>query len=85
MTIETNHYTMVDPCVGVDTRTIQTECIPWNSGEPLQVLAVCLPFVLLRDAEGSRQAVDLRRARLVRVSLAYARAAFEMARMTENA
>ena len=77
MVVETAHYTLVDPCAGVDTRTVRTESIPWNAGEPLQVLAVCLPYVLARDAEGARQVIDVRRATIVRVSLAYALAAFK--------
>lgn len=73
--VESHVFPMCEPTG--ELRIAKVETIPWNSGEPLCVVAVCLPFILARDSEGTRGSVDVRRSRLVRVSDAYARAAFE--------
>lgn len=48
---------------------------PFDSGEPMKVLAVCLPFVMTESAEGLREAIDTRQDVLMRVSKTYAKAA----------
>jgi len=62
--------------VELGVRAVRVEDIPWFSGEPILVEAVCLPFILGRDADGMRRTLDVRRMRLARVSEAYALAAF---------
>lgn len=47
----------------------------WSAG-PVRVVGVCLPFVLVEFDCGMKQQLDVRRARLARVSRAYARALF---------
>ncbi|MGB1124278.1 MAG: hypothetical protein ACPG4Q_03650 [Phycisphaeraceae bacterium] len=47
-----------------------------GAGEPLEVLAVCLPFVMVKCCTyGIREAIDTRQHVLAKVSKAYARAA----------
>ena len=77
---ETHVGPVLDACAEPGLRAVRVEEIPWFSGDPVLVEAVCLPFVLARDADGGRRPLDVRRMRLARVSEAYARAAFEAAR-----
>lgn len=46
---------------------------PLQPGTPLKVVAICLPFVFLRDPRGTYQTVDVRSCELVRLQRDYAR------------
>jgi hypothetical protein len=49
---------------------------PFDAGEPLKVLALCLPFVMVESLTyGVREAIDTRQDVLMKVSKAYAKAA----------
>eukprot|EP00752_Nemacystus_decipiens_P016871 g15103.t1 len=48
---------------------------PYDAGEPLKVLAVCLPFVMTKTAYGSREAIDTRQDVLMKVSKSYGKSA----------
>jgi hypothetical protein len=50
---------------------------------PLKVEEVCLPFVLVRSAQGRHTMIDVRRVRLARVSQRFGRAAFRRMRGTK--
>ena len=56
---------------------IRMQFIPEDSGLPLRVKSICLPFVLVRQANGQRQTLDIRRSRLARLDAGYARAAWK--------
>ena len=49
--------------------------IPGNAGVPLKVVGVSLPFVMVRDPEGGRYPLDVRRHALVRVAGSFAKSA----------
>lgn len=53
---------------------------PRYTAHPVQVVEVCLPYVLVRDAEGDCATLDVRRVRLARVSTRFGRRAFELVR-----
>jgi hypothetical protein len=52
---------------------VRIQCAARNSGMPLRVRAVCLPFVLVTDPNGARRVIDIRLAQLVRLDAQYAR------------
>lgn len=47
---------------------------------PVEVVAVCLPFILVTDAKGNHCTLDVRRYRLARVSDHFGRKAFKRTR-----
>jgi hypothetical protein len=51
-----------------------------DSGLPLRIQSICLPFVLVRTPCGWSESIDIRRVQLVRVTRAYARTAWKQAR-----
>jgi hypothetical protein len=51
-----------------------------DSGLPLKVQAICLPFVYVRTPEEWSESLDVRRVQFVRVSRSYARMAWKQAR-----
>ncbi|MAE66801.1 MAG: hypothetical protein CMJ18_21290 [Phycisphaeraceae bacterium] len=59
-----------------DVETSRVRYIPEQSGRPLKVLGVCLPFVLVRRPDGRHVTLDLRRHHVVRLSKSYGRRAF---------
>lgn len=48
---------------------------PFDAGEPMKVLAVCLPFVMVKTTYDTREAIDTRQDVLMKVSKTYAKAA----------
>ena len=46
---------------------IRFKLLPQDSGAPLKVIAVCLPFVYATDAHGKAVTLDTRRVQLVRI------------------
>jgi hypothetical protein len=51
-------------------------CLECADGEPLLVVAVCLPFVMVIDREGDQRTIDLRQQSLVQLSEFYGLEAF---------
>ena len=47
--------------------------LPSSDNTPLKVLEVCLPFVLVRKADGKHRTLDVRRYRLARVTARFAK------------
>lgn len=54
---------------------VRTTWMPSDGGQPLEVIAVCLPFILVSEPTGISRTIDLRRYSLVRLSRRYARKA----------
>ena len=50
---------------------------PTDSGLPLKVKSVCLPFVLVKHASGERITIDLRQCQLARLDRRYAKRAWK--------
>ena len=48
-----------------------------DAGQPLRVIAICLPFVLAKLPSGGRRTLDLRGVELVRLDRHYARRAWK--------
>jgi hypothetical protein len=46
---------------------VRLKMIPANAGQPLRVIAICLPFVYARTPSGEMATIDTRRAQLVRL------------------
>lgn len=55
-------------------RAVRYTYAPEQAGEPLRVVDVCVPFVLVEDAQGKPQVLDLRMCTLVAVSNRFAKA-----------
>ncbi len=51
-------------------------CLECADGEPLLVVAVCLPFVMTIDKDGDQRTLDVRQTVLARVSEIYGLEAF---------
>jgi hypothetical protein len=51
--------------------------LPETGGVPLKVVSVCLPFVLVKQPNGDRQTLDVRKVRLARLNREYAKAAWK--------
>ncbi len=56
---------------------LRLPCIECADGQPLKVVAVCIPFVLVADGSGQRRSLDLRRHQLVRLPEDFARKALK--------
>ncbi len=59
---------------------VRVRMAPLDSGVPLRVAAVCVPFVLAKHPKGGTRSLDLRLCRLARVDRGYGRAAWRLAR-----
>lgn len=65
-----------DPTVSSRPRTLRVNCLCGADGDPLRVVAVCLPFVQVECPEGRLRALDVRQQKLAAVSESYALEAF---------
>ena len=54
--------------------------LPWRGVRPMRVIDVCLPYVLVKRADGYHQTLDVRQHRLARVSERFGRLAFKRAK-----
>lgn len=52
----------------------------WLGRHPMKVIEVCLPYVLVKEADGDYQTLDVRRHRLARVTRKLGQTAFERVR-----
>ncbi len=46
---------------------VRLKVIPSQAGQPLKVMAICLPFVYAKTSAGEMTTLDIRRAQLVRL------------------
>ncbi len=51
--------------------------LPSGNPSPVQVVDVCIPYVLVKTARGKRRMIDVRKYRLARVSEEFGRRVFE--------
>jgi len=61
--------------------------VPWRCGQtgrPLRVKAICLPYVLVKAPDGSHTSLDTRQCRLVRLSRRYAGKAWKKLRKSRR-
>ena len=57
-------------------KLIRLPLLPWeNVGLPLQVLSVCLPFVLVKQPCGKQYSIDIRQHQLAKLSKSYVKTA----------
>jgi len=56
---------------------VRLRLIPGNAGQPLKVVAVCLPFVYAKTPSGEMATLDVRRTQLVRLPRKCAKAVWK--------
>lgn len=56
---------------------VRLKLIPEDAGQPLKVLAVCLPFVYAKKADAATVTIDTRRLQLVRLDRKCAKAVWK--------
>ena len=66
------------------TEPLRYRLLPWRGVRPMRVIDVCLPYVLVKRADGYHQTLDLRQHRLARVSERFGRLAFKRAKADER-
>ena len=62
-----------DPQLHPPNEPVRMQCHSSESGTPLKVKAICLPFVFVKKPCGEHRTLDVRQHRLVRLSGGYAR------------
>ncbi len=55
----------------------RAEHLPDDEQLPMRIVEVCLPFVMVKQTDGTHRMLDVRRHRLARVSDAFGRAVFD--------
>ncbi len=68
-----------DPCSSTPGHEIpiaRVTVMSDDAGKAKKIVEVCLPFVLVKDATGKLDSLDLRRHRIARLTKAYGRRAF---------
>ena len=63
---------------------LRYKLLPWQGVRPMRVIDVCLPYVLVKQADGFHQTLDVRQQRLARVSERFGRLAFKRAKADER-
>jgi len=58
--------------------TFRVQWVPRCEPQPLKVLEVCLPFVLVKQPDGALRTLDVRRYRLAQLSEEFGKKAFKM-------
>lgn len=68
------HELIPPPCdvIGGVVPIFRVPCLGCADGDPLRVLAVCIPFVMVEDAQGDARTLDTRQHMLARVDEMYA-------------
>lgn len=66
------------------TEPLRYRLLPWRGVRPMRVIDVCLPYVLVKRADGYHQTLDVRQHRLARVSERFGRMAFKRAKADEK-
>lgn len=59
---------------------VRVQWVPRFGDHPMKVIDVCLPYVLVKDADGDYRTLDVRRHRLARVTRRFGQTAFQRAR-----
>jgi len=82
------HEWFPDPCISdaatiMMLRPMRWDRVPKDSGAPMRVAGVCLPFVMVQTPEGKVRTLDVRKMSLARMTDAYGRESF--ARMARQA
>ncbi len=75
----TTYEFIADFCAPAIEREIvptRTTMIPCEAGQPMKVVAVCLPFALVRHTNRALGTLDLRRHRVARLNKGFGRKAF---------
>ena len=57
---------------------VSIRCMPFDAGEPHKVIAVCLPFVYVKQTKGDVFPIDTRQQQLVRLDPANARLVWKL-------
>ena len=52
---------------------VRMRCIPTDSGMPLKIKGICLPYVFVKSPFGQCETIDVRRVQLVRLDEGYAK------------
>ena len=77
-------FLSVSPCDGIpawqEIEVRRVHLMPWKTEAPMKVVEVCLPYVLVQQPDGSHRTLDVRRARLARVSQRFGRRTFKRLR-----
>ncbi|MFH1746191.1 MAG: hypothetical protein ABIG44_04020 [Planctomycetota bacterium] len=63
---------------------VRVRMLPWYAEHPMKVIEVCLPFVLVKEADGDYRTLDVRKHRLARVTRRFGRKASERVRAREK-
>jgi hypothetical protein len=63
---------------------VRVQLLPRFGAHPMEVIDVCLPYVLVREADGDCRTLDVRRHRLARVTRRFAQTAFERVKAQKN-
>jgi len=66
-----------DSAIEQRDQPVRMELMPFESGLPMRVTGVCLPFVMVCEPAGSNYPLDIRRHRLARLDRNFAEAAFK--------
>jgi hypothetical protein len=75
-----------DPQLVSPSEPVRLQCHSGDGGTPLKIKAICLPFVFVKKPCGEHCTLDVRRHRLARLSLHYARRVWKvMAKRTAAA
>lgn len=75
-------------CENLDWRELELKrlaWLPWGNWEPMYVVEVCLPYVLVKCSDGTHTTIDTRRFRLARVTRRFGREVFRRARRDAKA
>ena len=62
-----------DPHMLPPHEPVRILCRPSDSGRPLKVKAICLPFVFVKPPRGKHKTLDVRQCRFVRLNQHYAK------------
>ena len=63
-----------------DLEPLRFSFMPDNAGKPLKIKQLCLPFVLVKQANGRHETLDLRRHHVLKLDTAYGKKAFKRLR-----
>ena len=80
-------YEFFDYCDTATTRKIAIQratAMHYDAGQPMKVVGVCLPFVLVKHPDQRCCALDMRRHSLARLSEAFGRRAFKAMKPTKK-
>ena len=71
---------LCEPFGADKTELTRIQYTPDSGGEPLKVMSVCLPFVLVNQPRGPQFTLDVRRVKLARLDREFAETAWKALR-----